>query len=216
MASTQAPIISSSPRQAAAAEAAVRHTCHLQHSAPAFGRGAVLIRSAPGVTRMPTLCHPGAAYGMTMHCPCGSGERYAACCEPLHAGATAVTAEALMRSRYSAYVLGLISYLVSSTHASTRAHHDPISMARWSSQAEWQGLEIHRTIAGGPEAALGTVDFTAHWLEAGTPRTLREHSVFVRENGRWYYRDGEAASVLPGRKDPCLCGSGKAFKRCCG
>lgn len=122
-----------------------------------------------------------------------------------------------MRSRYCAYVRGDVPYLMRTVEDQRRGDHDPAAIAAWSQTAEWLGLTVHRTIAGGPDHALGLVEFTARWRQAGQERSLREHSVFVRnDDGRWCYRDGGGDALLPGRKSPCLCGSGQPFKRCCG
>ncbi|MCF0097476.1 YchJ family protein [Micromonospora sp. MH99] len=120
-------------------------------------------------------------------CPCGSGQAYADCCSPVHGGTVqAPTAEALMRSRFSAFALGDADYLVRSWHSSTR----PARLELTSGQ-RWTRLEIVETERGGLLDATGTVTFHAHYREAGRPGTLTEHSRFVREDGRWVYLDGD-------------------------
>ncbi len=121
-------------------------------------------------------------------CPCGSGKPYAACCEPIHLGLEpAATAEALMRSRYSAYVLGLEAYLRASWHVSTRPervlHEDHASV-------KWLGLDVLRSGARGADTAF--VEFVAR-SRVGGGRAERQHEIsrFLREDGRWYYVDGE-------------------------
>lgn len=117
-------------------------------------------------------------------CPCGSGARYGDCCGRYHAGPQAPSAEALMRSRYSAYVLDLTDYLLATWHASTR----PASIAPNDAGLRWLGLEVrrHRAI----DADHAEVEFVARSKLAGRAHRLHELSRFVREDGRWYYVDG--------------------------
>jgi SEC-C motif-containing protein len=117
-------------------------------------------------------------------CPCGQPKDYAECCGPFHAGAPAPTAEALMRSRYSAYVLALEAYLQATWHASTRP-----AQAGADEETRWLGLQIKRHEATGADSAL--VEFVARYKCAGRAHRLHEISRFVREDGRWYYVDGE-------------------------
>jgi SEC-C motif-containing protein len=91
-----------------------------------------------------------------------------------------------MRSRYSAYVLGLAPYLLATWHPSTR----PAALDLSGEDAvKWLGLDIKRHVMTGPEHAC--VEFVARWREGGRGRRLHEASRFVREGGRWYYVDGE-------------------------
>ncbi|MEU4402647.1 YchJ family protein [Micromonospora orduensis] len=120
-------------------------------------------------------------------CPCGSGQAYADCCAPVHTGAAqAPTAEALMRSRFSAFALGDAGYLLRSWHSSTRPALLDLDPAQ-----RWTRLEIVDTERGGLLDSAGTVTFHAHYREAGRAGTLTEHSRFVREDGRWVYLDGD-------------------------
>ena len=116
-------------------------------------------------------------------CPCG-GPSYAGCCAPLHAGAPAPDAERLMRSRYSAYVLGLDDYLLASWHASTR----PATLVHDGPVPTWLGLAVRRHL---PAGDVATVEFVARYRVAGRGQRQHETSRFVREAGRWYYVDGE-------------------------
>lgn len=119
-------------------------------------------------------------------CPCGNGA-YAQCCAPFHEGAAAPTAEALMRSRYSAYVLGLEAYLLASWHVSTRP---PRVLGPEHAQVKWLGLEVRRSGARGEHEAF--VEFVARSRPGGgRAERLHEISRFLREDGRWYYVDGE-------------------------
>ncbi len=127
---------------------------------------------------------------MTAACPCGRVQGKAApvpfehCCGPLHAGEPASDAERLMRSRYSAFVRGHAPYLLATWHASTR----PASI-ELEEGAQWLGLEIkqHRMTGAG----TAEVEFVARFRVGG--RAVRQHELsrFVREEGRWYYVDGD-------------------------
>jgi len=121
-------------------------------------------------------------------CPCGSGLAVAACCGPLLAGsAVAQTAEQLMRSRYSAYVLGGRDYLLASWHPSTRPATLELDPA-----VRWLGLSVKRHQQAAPDAAV--VEFVARCkVGGGSAARLHETSRFVREDGRWYYVDGDFA-----------------------
>jgi len=121
------------------------------------------------------------------HCPCLSGERYSACCGPLHAGVTpAPTAERLMRSRYSAFAVGDVDYLIDTWHPSTRpAHFDLDDSIRWTR------LDIERTEKGGPFDSAGLVEFTAYCRKGGVRSAQHEVSRFTRVAQRWYYLDAE-------------------------
>ncbi len=143
-------------------------------------------------------------------CPCGSGKYYASCCGAYHAGASAPTPEALMRSRFSAFVLHKAEYLMASWHPGQR----PSSLS-FDDQVTWKSLRVQDSYAEGDN---GSVTFTAVFTEAGRWRSLQEKSRFVREQGAWFYLDGEAEwlDLQPGRNDPCPCDSGKKFKKCCG
>lgn len=161
-------------------------------------------------------------------CPCGSDTPLGECCQPIIEGdRSASTAEALMRSRYSAYVLGEIDYIVDTTHSEVSESMDREEAQRWSSESEWLGLTIHDTEDGQTGDDAGTVTFTAKYRYEGKVHTHRERSSFLREDGRWKFHsvlgDGtelELVAVQPrsevGRNDPCPCGSGKKYKRCHG
>jgi SEC-C motif-containing protein len=155
-------------------------------------------------------------------CPCGSGAAFEACCGPILAGAPAPTAEALMRSRYSAYVRGVIDHVVATHAPATRGDVDVEAATRWSRDTTWGGLEILATERGGPEDSKGIVEFVVRGVTGGVPFAQRERSRFERFDGAWCYVDGDIrgvpirAAAAPGRNDPCPCGSGKKYKRCHG
>ena len=113
-----------------------------------------------------------------MHCPCLSGLPYPECCGRFHDGAPAPTAEALMRSRYTAFATGNVAYLLETWHPSTR----PRAM-ELDADTRWYRLDILATTAGGPLDTTGAVEFEAFYRGG----SQREHSGFIREGGRWFY-----------------------------
>lgn len=120
-------------------------------------------------------------------CPCGSGGSLDACCGPYIGGSEAApTAEALMRSRYSAFALGEADYLLTSWHPDTRP-----SRVRLDDAQRWIGLSIRRTEAGGAADDSGVVEFVARYKVNGRGHRLHEASRFEKIAGRWYYRDGD-------------------------
>lgn len=117
-------------------------------------------------------------------CPCGSGRPLAACCgRYLDGHAAPPDAEALMRSRYTAYVLAREPYLLATWHASTRPTRLDLTPTRWI------GLTVSRHEQ--QDADHATVEFVARYKIGGRAHRLHETSRFVREEGRWYYVDGE-------------------------
>jgi len=146
---------------------------------------------------------------MTSPCPCGSGLSYAACCQPLHQGGAAASPEALMRSRYCAFVLRLDDYLLRSWHPSIR----PAQLDLQDSP-DWKALQV---LQAREQVDAGQVHFRAIYRADRDWGFLEEESGFVREAGHWYYLSGSTREgvLKPGRNDPCPCGSGRKFKACC-
>lgn len=131
-----------------------------------------------------------------MDCPCCSNKAYANCCEPAHLGRVpALTCEALMRSRYSAYTLGLTDYLVNTTHPKSQARGLKRSIESSYQTTEWQGLEIKNTQNGEVKDKKGKVEFVAKFVEGGQPGELHELSRFSRYQGKWVYVDGTYSEV---------------------
>jgi len=153
-------------------------------------------------------------------CLCGSGINYVDCCGLYHDSATLpATAEALMRSRFTAYAQRNADYL-RATWDSGRCP-DVIDFSR--ETAVWQRLEVVDTKKGGQHDDKGVVEFKAYYLQDGEACVLHEVSRFIKKDGRWFYLDGVikslgkvGATVNLGKNAPCPCGSGKKFKRCCG
>ncbi len=117
-------------------------------------------------------------------CPCG-GKDYASCCAPYHQGTAAADALIMMRSRYSAYVLKLEDYLLATWHPSTR----PEKLELLADHSKWLGLEIKSHMVQSEQHA--TVEFVARYKIAGRAYRLHELSRFLREEGRWYYVEGD-------------------------
>jgi len=157
-------------------------------------------------------------------CPCGSNVAYQECCLPLLRGErAAATAEQLMRSRYSAYVKKELAYILTSLHPSFRKDYDEKSTREWAERAEWLSFRIVDTLRGGPGDREGKVEFIVTYSENGEKREHHELSHFKKEGDTWYFVSGKAmpkqvvnAAPKVGRNDPCSCGSGKKFKKCCG
>lgn len=120
-------------------------------------------------------------------CPCGSGVSLAKCCGRYHEGLAAPDPERLMRSRYSAYVLGLEPYLLATWHASTRP--ESLGLAD-EPRVKWLGLKVNLAHS---EGGHGVVAFVARYKVGGRAYRLEEHSRFVCEDGRWFYVDGDVS-----------------------
>lgn len=120
-----------------------------------------------------------------MTCPCYSGKPYATCCEPYHKGESAPTPLALMRSRYSAYALGKVDYILATTHPDHPDSSLPLKQRQkqislFCQSTQFTGLDIL-------EAHESTVTFRAHLLQQGKDISFTEKSEFAQVNGRWLY-----------------------------
>ena len=170
-------------------------------------------------------------------CPCqinpvsdaiGAPLLYQDCCQPYHDGLLnkeadgikAETAKRLMRTRYSAFVLVKPNYIVKTTILAQQNLLDIKAIENWAKETDWAGLEIvtHTPKLGKRHAQ---VEFKAYFK---TPEGLQAHhelSAFVKvtdknsNNARWYFLD-PTVSMSVSQKQPCICGSGEKFKRCCG
>ena len=161
---------------------------------------------------------------MNCPCPCGSRQDFERCCgEFLQARATPDTAEQLMRSRYSAFCKKKVDYLIATVHPLKRQPGDRENLTRSFYNTRWLGLKIIECRAidtgeGGEEGAQ--VEFAAFFCEATDKQRidqLHERSNFIRQDGCWYYVDGELlAAYQPERNERCWCGSNKKFKKCHG
>jgi SEC-C motif-containing protein len=157
-------------------------------------------------------------------CPCGSGLSYEECCGPYISGAkNPPTAEALMRSRYTAYVVHDIDYIITTCVSGGSADIDRRETKAWSEQSTWLGLKITAVEQGGVNDTEGTVEFEASYERNGLKDLHHERGRFKKQGDRWMYEDGSVAPVTVvrsspkvGRNDPCPCGSGKKYKHCHG
>ena len=157
-------------------------------------------------------------------CPCGSGRDYDECCGQYIGGKSkAPTAEALMRARYSAYAVGAVDFIVETCVTAEGGRIDVDATKKWSEGSKWLGLKILKTEKGGAADDKGSVEFVATYEQAGLREEHHEIGGFVKKEGLWLYDDG---NIIPttvvrsgpkvGRNDPCPCGSGKKYKKCCG
>ncbi len=128
---------------------------------------------------------------MSRPCPCTSKKPYDRCCGPFIEGAQApATAEQLMRSRFSAYALGKVDYLIATRSAAKRGEENREELATYCKSVQCVGLKIVAKLKGGPEDTEGVVTFHAS-LQANGRRSLHiETSTFAREDGKWVYVDG--------------------------
>lgn len=130
-------------------------------------------------------------------CACGSGQAYAACCEPFHLGASAApTAETLMRSRYCAYVCGQIDYLVGTTLPAARTTDLWVNYKSTADSIQWIGLEVVGSSQGGAKDKTGKVEFKASYIQDGVRSIHHELSRFRRSGGQWYYVDGRVKDYV--------------------
>jgi len=160
-----------------------------------------------------------------MNCPCGSEKEFAACCLPvIRAERRAETPEELMRARYTAYTQVEMDFLQASVHPDFRQEEDAEGARDWAENSQWHGLEILSTTGGGADDETGMVEFVASYTYEGEDKQYHEVAEFKRSEGDWFFAEGRPGVRKPvvrsepkiGRNDPCHCGSGKKFKRCCG
>jgi SEC-C motif-containing protein len=158
-------------------------------------------------------------------CPCGSGNDYDACCGPLIEGTLkAPGPEALMRSRYTAFTQQAMPYIEATLHPSQRHDYDAAGSAKWARESEWQGLEIVNVSADPEDANRSSVEFKAHYRANGATQVHHELAEFRKTGDTWYFFDGKMVGAgqfrretpKVGRNDPCPCGSGRKYKKCCG
>jgi len=121
-----------------------------------------------------------------MKCPCNSSKSYIDCCKKAHQNIHTVnTAEELMRSRYTAFVLADIEYLQKSHHTATRpSKREKKEILNWTKSVEWVRLEIINT-------TKNTVEFKAYFMECGKLEVIHENSFFCKENTHWVYKNAQ-------------------------
>lgn len=173
-----------------------------------------------------------------MKCQCGSNLDFAKCCGKYISGEEKPkTAEQLMRARYTAYAIGELGFIKATLASEVRKEFNIADAEKWSKQSKWLGLEIMTTEAGGESDSKGVVEFLAKYTAQGQTIEHHETAQFRKDNGEWFFVDGDAHTHKEGeghhhhhapkdpvireqpkvgRNDPCSCGSGKKFKKCCG
>ena len=150
-------------------------------------------------------------------CPCGSAHFYLNCCGKFISGEQfATTPEELMRSRYTAYTIADMDYIVRTMRGKASIDFDKEDATQFAKQVEWSGLSIIRTAMADP--LHGIVEFTAYYIQNDEEYELHEISQFEKLSGQWFYVDGTTPSSQQkiGRNEPCFCGSQKKYKKCCG
>lgn len=159
----------------------------------------------------------------TQSCPCGNGVDVSKCCLPFISGKKeAAQAEELLRARYTAFTRGDVDFIMSTHHSKTRGEIKRGEIEEWSKNSTWHGLEVREIKGGGEKDEQGQIKFCARYEADGKKHEHWELSLFEKEGGKWRFLD--AASAGPyvreepklGRNDPCKCGSGKKYKKCCG
>ncbi len=139
----------------------------------------------------------------------------------------AATAEELMCSRYSAFAIGAIDWIIDSHHPETVGEVDRDEVEQWATGSEWLGLKIRSTEDGGTDDDEGVVTFRARYKVQSQQVDHVERAHFRRDNGAWRFHsvleDEDGPQLVPvgpasevGRNDPCPCGSGKKYKKCHG
>jgi SEC-C motif-containing protein len=127
-----------------------------------------------------------------------------------------------MRARYSAYVGAQMDFIFNTTHPDHRQGYDHEGTKEWAESSEWLGLEIVGTQKGQKTDTTGEVEFIARFREKDTLREHHENAQFKKTGEQWLFTDGAMVKAKPitvvkvGRNDPCTCGSGLKYKKCCG
>ncbi len=173
-----------------------------------------------------------------MSCACGTSLSFQQCCEPFLKGTSLPeTAEQLMRSRYTAFTLADMAYVEKTLAPESRKDFDAEETKKWAEQAKWKKLAILSTKKGKASDTEGMVEFSAFYEHEGDDLQHHEVAQFRKDKaGQWLFIDGDAhthaadediekAHATPvtvkrtaekiGRNDPCSCGSGKKYKKCC-
>jgi SEC-C motif-containing protein len=164
-------------------------------------------------------------------CPCrlmdSTKLTWEECCGPYLSGAKKpATAEILMRSRYSAMATEQIDYIENTQKKSADDDFDLEATVQWAKNSNWHGLKVTHTELGKENDVTGIVEFSAFFEDKKTGNKLehKERSTFEKINHQWLFVEGDMIKGKPfkregekvGRNDPCSCGSGKKYKKCCG
>lgn len=156
-------------------------------------------------------------------CICDSGKPAIECCDPfLNNEKKPKTAEALMRSRYAAYAIGELDYIKDTSTGTALKEFDRKEAAEFIEEADFLRLNILRTEKGGPNDDTGLVELVFHYDYNDKDYSQKEIAHFVKKDGEWFFENseinpkGKTIEVeKTGRNDPCPCGSGKKYKKCC-
>jgi SEC-C motif domain protein len=153
-------------------------------------------------------------------CPCCSGLPYEICCEPVITGAPAATAEALVRSRYTAFAKRCLDHVEHTHAAEIKADFNRAEAETLAEECEWLELRIHKAVEEGDAAEI---EYAVRVRRENRTLIKGVQSRFRRDDGKWFFLSSKPAPHLEqarshkiGRNDPCLCGSGKKYKKCCG
>jgi SEC-C motif-containing protein len=168
---------------------------------------------------------------MSTVCPCRKLDKiqltYEECCAPfITHQKLAPTAESLMRARYTAYAKLAIDFVDQTQIAVEPNDFNKDEALKWAQGSEWLGLEIKSKSKGEEKDLTGIVEFIAHYKDKESGKDLIHHetSLFSHEKDGWKFKQGNIHGAQPqkrlevkiGRNDPCSCGSGKKYKKCCG
>jgi SEC-C motif-containing protein len=137
--------------------------------------------------------------------------------------ARAETAEELLHARYLAFTKNDIDFIVDTHHPKTRGDVKREEVSEWAKNSEWMGLTVHQKLGGEASDTQGQIVFLVKYKSDGKEHDHWEHSFFEKDGGEWKFLDGQPPKTGPlrrtepkvGRNDPCSCGSGKKFKKCC-
>ncbi len=156
-------------------------------------------------------------------CYCGTGKLYTECCEPFITGKSLPQcAEELLRSRYSAYAVVNMDYILETTSETQKKLFDVETNKRWAEESTWERLQIVSSKENADEG-ICSIEFIAHYSNDGTEQKHHENAEFKKYGERWFFDGGEAIKTKPyirktpkiGLNSKCKCGSGKKFKKCC-
>lgn len=158
-------------------------------------------------------------------CHCGSGKNYSECCGLfISKKEVPATAQELMRARYSAFVEVDVDFIMDTASPDQPNAMSREAVKRWAEKTDWKKLEIISIEKGEKGDSTGIVEFKAYSAVDNTIQVHHERASFAKKNGKWFFEDGEPVSPeqivretpKTGRNDPCPCGSGKKYKKCCG
>ena len=158
-------------------------------------------------------------------CPCSSGRTLDECCQPLIDGVReARTAEELLRARYTSHCLKKTAYILKTIHPDKKKPDDEKTLREWFHTANWTDLKILDIQKGGLDDDEGQIEFVAHYTDKKGSNRHHEFSIFRKFNEHWCFYESQTPKVKQyirtdpkiGRNQPCPCGSGKKYKKCCG